>query len=232
MSSKPRLDKVVRLAKAHPELQQFGQSADDWVWGGATACTHTIMQFLALLWTGHHYTLNQVNALAGMPHNAKSPSGGTRGMNPTEMARFFKNAHIPMVVKFDLTFEQLMSYSNRAPVFYGMRYGSAPEKRGYRYQGAVAQPPFAIEGGKTQLVGFEDGRHAVLLLGYLPVMAGGKVVRYEAYRKEPNHGSPARPERPPYDRITTSQAKKEYLDYKNMLGNRLYAAIPTKAIGV
>jgi hypothetical protein len=233
MSSKPRLDKAVRIARANLNLQQFGQSSDDWVWGGATACTHVVCQYLALLWTGKRYTLNQVNSMAGMPHNAKSSSGARRGMNNTELARFFKAAGLPYVIKFGLTFEQLLSYMNRGPVFYGMRYGSAPEWKNYHYSGVTSSPPYAMEGGKTQLTGFENGRHAVVGLGYLPVKnSAGTVVRYDLYRKEPNHHSPCRPERPAYDRITTSQGKREYLDYHDRLGNTLYSAIPTRSLTV
>ncbi len=233
MSSKPRLDKATALARAHPEIQQFGQSSDDWVHGGATACTHTVCQFLARLWKGRALTLNQVNALAGMPHNA-SANGQPRGMNNTEMTRFFAAVGIPMVIKFGLSFETLLSYSNRGPVFYGMRYGSAPEWSGCHYQGVTADGrPNGYarptgHAGKTQLAGAENIRHAVLMLGYLGVVAGGKTVRYDVYRKEPNHGSPSRPEKPPYDVITSAQAKREYSDYTRLLGSKAYAAIPTR----
>jgi hypothetical protein len=237
MSAKPRLDKATALARAHPELQQFGQASDDWVHNGATACTHTVCQFLARLWKGRALTLNQVNSLAGMPHNAVGSNGQPRGMNNTELARFFTAVGIPMVIRFGLSFETLMSYSNRGPVFYGMRYGSAPEWSGFHYQGVVADgKPNGYarptgHAGKTQLQGFENGRHAVVMLGYLPVVdSTGKVIRYDVWRKEPNHGSPARPEKPPYDVITSAQARREYDDYTHLLGNKAYAAIPTKSL--
>ncbi len=54
----------------------------------------------------------------------------------------------------------------------------------------------------------------------------GKVV----YRKEPNHGSGARPEKPAFDIITPAQAAKEYTDYHDRLGNTLYAAVPSRTI--
>ena len=234
MSSKPRLDKARALASANLNLQQFGQASDDWVWNGGTACTHTICQYLALLWKGRRLTLNQVNSLAGMPHNARNGAGQPRGMNNTEMSRFFVATGIPMVVKFGLTYTNLLSYSNRAPVFYGMRYGSAPEWYGFRYNGITADGrPNGYarprgKAGKTQLTGF-SGRHAVLLLGYLPILdSTGKVIRYDAYRKEPNHHSPSRPERPAYDTITTIQGRKEYDDYTSILGAKPYAAVATR----
>jgi hypothetical protein len=239
MSAKPRLDKAIALAKAHPEIQQFGQANDDWVWGGATACTHTCCQFLARLWKGRSLTLNQINALAGMPHNARSANGQPRGMNNTELARFIAAVGLPYVIRFGLSFETILSYSNRGPVLIAVRYGSTPKWKGFTYHGVVADGKpngFArptSHAGKTQLSGFENGRHADLVLGYLPVKdASGKVVRYDEWRKEPNHGSPARPEKPPFDVITTAQGKREYEDYSRLLGNKAYAAIPTKNLPV
>lgn len=227
----PQLLKAIKVANAHPNLQQFGQSHDDAVWDGTTACTHTICQYLALLWTGKFYTLNQVNSMAGMPYRAKNlKTGQPRGMRADELARFFKVAGIPMVIKYDIPAGKLLAYTDRGPVFYGMRYGSAPEWKGTIYHGVTAKPPFAIVHGKTQLTGFEDGRHAVCLLGAQPIYRNGRVIRFSAYRKEPNHGSAARPERPPYDVITTGQFRKEYEDYHDRLGQRLYAAIPTRTL--
>jgi hypothetical protein len=56
--------------------------------------------------------------------------------------------------------------------------------------------------------------------------ADGAVEGVVIYRKDPNHGSSARPERPPYDIILRQQARREYRDYKDKLGMTLYAAIP------
>lgn len=229
---KPILAKVIRRVAAKPQFQQFGQANDDWVWNGATACTHTIVQTLYYIWFGKVLTLNQINAAAGMPHNARNSKGQPRGMNNAELTRAFQTLKLPYVVKWGLAFETLISYSNRGPVFYGMRYGSAPTQKGFVYQGITAKAPFARKHGRTQLKGFEDGRHAVLMLGYRAMKDAetGRTVFYIAYRKEPNHGSSARPEKPPYDEITTAQAKREYLDYRDKLGNTLYAAIPTRSL--
>lgn len=227
--AKARLTKAIARVTARPGFQQFGQGNDDWVWNGATACTHTIVQTLVYIWFGKTVTLNAVNAAAGMPHNARNKVGQPRGMNNTELERAFKFYGLPYEIVWRMTADQLLQYSNRGPVFYGMRYGSAPTKRGFRYMGVLARAPFARLNGRTQLTGFNNGRHAVLMLGYRTLVdATGKVVAYIAFRKEPNHGSASRPEHPPYDQITTTQAKAEYLAYRDVLGNTLYAAIPTR----
>src|SRR5262245_2897871 len=225
MSDKPRLDRAIALARAHRELQQFGQKRDNRVHQGMTACTHTVCQFLAWYWKNELLTLNQVNDRAEMPANALTEDGEPRGMRPEELRAFLKNSRIPMVLKFDRPFERILAASDRGPVFYGMRYGTAPRRRGFGPTiNGFARPR---KRGATQS-GAADVRHAVLLLGYLQRFGpDGAVTHTDVFRKDPNHGSPRRPERPPYDVIFARQARREYEDYRDKLGNMLYAAIPT-----
>lgn len=236
---KRSLNRAIAVANANPWLQQFGQANDDAAWNGSTACTHTVCQYLALLWLGRRYTINEVNRLAGMPYKAAKimPNGRRipRGMNNLEFQRFCNAVGLPYVVRFGLPFETVLTYSNKAPVFYGDRYGSEPRKRGAIYNGVRAKPPFATLNGATQLTGsLINGRHAVVLLGYRSVISdiSGKIVYYRAWRKDPNHGSSARPERPPYDLIRTTEAKREYLDYADVSNGRVYAALPTRSLPV
>lgn len=228
------LTKAIAVANANPWLQQFGQSNDDAAWNGATACTHTVCQYLALLWHDDRLTINDVNKLAGMPYKA-SRNGIPRGMNNLEFQRFCDRLHLPYEVRFGLPFETVLTYSNKAPVFYGNRYGTEPRKRGYVYHGRRATPPYAELNGATQLTGsLINGRHAVVLLGYRAVISDstGKIAYYRAWRKDPNHGSPARPERPPFDLIKTTEAKGEYLAYATVSNGRVYCALPTRSLPV
>lgn len=229
---KPRLARAVHVMLEHLNLQQFGQANDSYVWQGATACTHTICQSLYLIWNGRTLTLNEINKLAGMPVLARNAKGQPRGMNSRELQHFFDVTALPYAVRFGLSFDQLLPYANRAPVMYAMRYGTAPEWPNYVYQGHHSRAPFAIHGGKTQLSGAESIRHAVLMLGYRQVLDDrtGKMVAYHVWRKEPNHNSPSRPEKPPYDVITGKQAKAEYEAYTTVLGNTPYAAVPLRSL--
>jgi hypothetical protein len=223
MSSKPRLDRLRALAEANRQLQQFGQSNDDEVHNGETACTHTVCQFLSLVWNGRIPTLNEVNRKAGMPANARNSEGKKRGMRPEELERYFDAEKIPMKIRFGLPYGTLLEASDDAPVFYAMRYGSAPKASASHPNGTTQTSPKDVV----------DIRHAVVMLGFLNIPASGaKPARVEIYRKEPNHGSPARPERPPYDTISDRQGRIEYEAYKTKLGNPLYAALPTKPLPV
>lgn len=236
---KARLTKAINILKRHPELQQFGQSHDDAAWNGMTACTHVICQCLEAIWNRNIISINDVNRIAQMPYrprsyNARLGEYQPRGMNNIELNRFLEARRIPYKIVWGVSMTDLLSYSNRGPVFYGMRYGSAPEWRDFVYNGiradgrpnGYARP--ARHAGKTQLAGF-TGRHAVLLLGYRAMYdTRGNFVRRDAWRKEPNHNSPSRPENPPFDIITVSQASREYRDFRDVLGGTLYAAVPTR----
>ena len=221
MSSKPRLDRVRALAEANLRLQQFGQSNDDEVHDGRTACTHTVCQFLSLVWNGRIPTLNEVNRRAGMPPNARNKKGEERGMRPEEFERYLDAEKIPMEVRFGLPYSKLMDASDDAPVFYGMRYGSAPKASKNHPNGATQTSPKKVA----------DVRHAVVMLGFLQIKGGGSS-RIEIYRKEPNHGSPPRPEHPPYDTISDRQGRIEYEAFKTKLKMDLYAALPTRPLPV
>lgn len=229
---KAALAKAMAVCQKY-RLVQFGQASDDAAWDGRTACTHVVCQLLALIWKDRLLTINEVNQLAGMPYRAATPlpNGSTRprGMNNAEFQRFCDKVGLPYEVRFGLSYETVLRWSNRAPVFYGMRYESAPEQKGYKYMGRTAKPPYAVENGATQL-GSDVGRHAVLLLGYRSVLgANGTPISYRQWRAEPNHGSPVRPERPPYDVITTQQGKAEYLAYLRV-SPRTYTALPTRSL--
>ena len=218
MSSKPIVDRLRALAESKPNLQQFGQRDCDDVHDGRTACTHTVCQFLAFAWKGYIPTINDVNDLARMPRN---PMVGDRerGMRPEEFQTFLKNAKIPMKIVRGKPFTEILAASNHGPVFYGMRYGSAPRR-------TKSQP-----NGATQS-GIPETPHAVVMLGFLDLPAGGGLpARREVYRKEPNHGSASRPEKPPYDTISDRQARVEYEDYRKFRVS-LYAAVPTQDLPV
>lgn len=223
MSEKPRLDRLRALAEANLKLQQFGQKDDDEVHDGATACTHVICQFLSLAWNGTIPKLNEVNRMAGMPRNARNAKGDARGMFPSEFDTFLKAARIPMQRRRNLKFADLLKASNDGPVFYAMRYGSAPKRTKQHPNGTTQTGP-----------NVPDTRHAVVMLGFLDIAgANGGPPRREVYRKDPNHGSlPNRPERPPYDTLSDRQARIEYEDYKDKLGQTLSAALPTRALPV
>ena len=70
------------------------------------------------------------------------------------------------------------------------------------------------------------GAHFGLLLG----VATDPKLKDWVYAWEPNHGSPARPEKPSMDVMYIEQFNKVYYSYTEALGRSLYAIIPTRTL--
>lgn len=209
-------------------LQQFGQPADGDVWNGRTACTHTCWQIVTLFVKGKRLSLDEVNARAGMPKNARAANGDPRGMRISEQKTFVDRMDLPYVLKLGLSWDQLQKYGRRGPIVYGVRYGSEPDWKGK--SGADGKPNgYARKFGRTQFVGAENIRHAVLFgLSRGVTTNAGRKLRTEILRRDPNHGSGARGELPPYDVISPRQAEREYLDIQKV-GGDLFAFVPKRS---
>jgi hypothetical protein len=179
---------------------QFGQPASgcfDW---GKYACSATCLQFLRRLYIGKDITLDEVSRRSGRP------CGVNRGTAVSEIKAFIRWSRLPYVFREGLSAGQVFAASRTGPVLVPHIYGATPEWRGYRYGRTVADGrpngyarPLG-KAGKTQLTGFEDGRHLAVLLGYETTDA--------VYWFDPNHDSVARPERVPYDVITSAQLRR------------------------
>lgn len=217
-------------ARRQNPFQQFGQANDIFTANGSTGCTHTVLQFLALLWNGDWYTHDELSRLVGYPNQSRYGAAYRRGLRPSEVQTFLKRAGLPYRVALSLTSSQVITATSMGPVGFGHAYSYWPEWKGYRYAGITADGRpngFALpsgKAGKTQLSGF-TGAHFGLLIGR--DSAADRV-----YAWEPNHGSPARDERPPYDQMTTAQFRAVYDSYARRLGRTPYAVVPTKYLPI
>ncbi len=211
-------------------LQQFGQSDDESTYNGATGCTHTLLQLLIKAKTGQLYSHDEISKIATYPWPVNNPNrrGMYSGGNDNEVGRVLTKFGIPMQIIFGANWRDLIDiWSPRGPVMMGIVYGYWPEWRGYHYAGRVADGKpngFAVHNGKTQLSGAEHIFHATFFIGH----------RYDpkrevtlAYAKEPNHGSPSRPEKPGYDIIKATQMRTAYQSYSRT-GRRSLAWTPTR----
>lgn len=224
-----RLRREILARRARPS-QQFGQANDGAVHNGATACTHTVLQWMAWRVKGKWYTLDQVNAMAGMPRNAKAPNGQPRGMRPAEVQRFITAAGLPYKIVLGWSALQVARASKLGLVGFGHMYSWWPEWKGFRYGRITADGKpngYATptgKAGRTQLSGF-TGRHFGMLLGYATDPKGPDLY----YAWEPNHGSSVRPEKPPYDRMSYRQFGRVYDSYQLVGGQARYALVPKDA---
>lgn len=222
--SKPILERALTVCRDNLWLQQFGQTGDATTANGALGCTHTILQFLMLLWFRRRMTHDEISARAGYPLLAGNPT--RRGMRNTEVETFCAAVGLPYTWRYDLTPSQILQATLKAPVLLGVRYKDwpaatsqgTPPRNGWRNGNASrfgADQPFGFDGG-----------HAVAALGYQTVNG---VVR--VYGKEPNHGSPARPRRPDYDTFSAGQFYRAAASWKSLYpAGATYALIPTRKL--
>lgn len=222
--SKPILDRALAVARENPWLQQFGQSGDQSTLNGALGCTHTVLQYLMMLWYDVHWSHDAISVEAGYPWPAHNPT--RRGLRNTEVEVFCDAVGLPYRWEYALTPAQILRATLLAPVLLGVRYKDwpaaksqgVPPRNGWRNGNASRY-------GADQPFGF-DGGHAVAALGYQTV--GDSVL---VYAKDPNHGSPARPKRPDYDTFTTAQFSKAARSWKTLYpGGQTYALVPTVSL--
>lgn len=223
----------LELARRYP-IQQFGQANDARAHNGATACTDTIIQVIHRGWTGARLlTIDRIRDLAGYTDaQYRERSGLTAAQVQRAMDRLSLPYRVRSATSPFSASEAMRRANTHGPVLVGIPYGWWPEWRGFRYGTIVADgrpngyatPPGAA--GRTQLSGF-TGAHAALLLGYSVTRArDGTVTGRPTYVKEPNHGSPVRPERPPFDVVTSGQFRRAYDAFGSVLGRRPYAVYP------
>ncbi len=219
MSRPARLRKALRVRKGDP-FQQHGQKDDARTRNGATGCTDTVLQYLLVLWLGKHVTHDQIRTVAGV---AGAPD---RGLRPTEVQRVCDHYGLPYQVRTDMTFADVLYLTKRGPVGFGHAYNYWPEQLGKVYAGrkasgrinGFAQP--LGTGGATQIGGVFA--HFGIVFG---VSSQGNVFGWE-----PNHGSPARPERPAYEWMERDQFERVFESYQTGLGRGAYALIPTRSL--
>lgn len=212
---------ALAIRRAWP-FHQFGQANDSRSNNGATGCTDTCLQFLALLVTGRWWTHDQLRARVGH----RNPF---TGLTYGEVGALAPSIGLPYRVELGLTFAQIVSLvRTRGPVMIGELYGQHPSWRGFKYFGRLASAApngFAKplgKAGRTQLG--PTFRHAIVIVA-IGMLDGVQV----AYLFEPNHNSPARPEDPPYDIVTMSQLRR-LLDTYRATNGKTYALHPTRAI--
>jgi hypothetical protein len=229
MALSTRTNKALALRRTNP-FQQFGQAGDMYTFGGAAGCTHTVLQYLALLWKGRWYSHDQISIMVGYPKPAYN--GRMRGLYPSEVRTFIYKAGLPYKVVNSMSAYDVLQKTSLGPVAFGHAYSWVPEWYSFVYNGIRADgrpngyaQPFD-KAGKTQLSGF-TGAHMGVVLGWDSAQSPSQP---RVYIWEPNHNSPSRPENPPYDKVTSAQFRNVYESYRRVLGRSLYAIVPTRGL--
>ena len=117
-----------------------------------------------------------------------------------------------------MAFKNVLAASNNGPVFYGMRYGSAPVRTKSHPNGttrrAARWSPIAPRSGHARFPGVPGQERPTGSHRGLP--------------EGPQPRSPNRPEKPPYDTISGPSGPDRVRGYHTILGQSLYAAVPTE----
>ncbi len=230
MSRPVRLQLAIVKRRKRP-TQQFGGSDDEFTAAGALGCTHAVLGWLAWLWKDSWYSQDEISRMAGYPDQRQYAWSNRRGMSPTEVQRFCDRIGLPYVVRFGVSIEDIRRFSKRGPVGFGHSYSHWPEWKGYTYGGRTSDGrpngfawPYG-EAGRTQLIGFTPPYDA-----HFGLLLGVNRTTNQHFAWEPNHGSPSRPERPPFDRMNARQFERVYDSYTTTLGRSPYALIPTRRL--
>ena len=220
------LSKWKTLCANNKWLQQFGQSDDGLTNNGASGCTDTILQTLILGIKKKRVTHNQIRRVCGRGY-----SSADRGLTAGNVKTVIDYYNLPYKLVFGLSWAEVRKYQARGPIMLAVRYADYPNWKNYK---GVRRPlPYAApeyHAGRNQFSGFY-GAHMTLSLGSAKhISSTGRYMHNDYWVKEPNHGSPARPERPPYDRVQGAWIADAYQSYGSKLNRVLYAVVPTKNI--
>jgi hypothetical protein len=224
---------------AHPDLFQFEQRDDESTYNGSTGCTHSNLQSLNLAIHGDFLSHDEISKLCGYPWPEDNP--GKRGMRVSdqpseELPTCLRRLHLPYEIHFfarmtDAVWTYICERNNNGPILTAVNYPYLPRHKGSGLNG------HAELGGATQS-GLTGG-HSVIRLGYdkRTDTHGSDVkpiARWHDWWHDPDHASPARPERPPFDRFLSPQGRKAIESVQTLRVNGrpwpIMVAVPTRPV--
>lgn len=183
---------------AYPPRFQFGQPGAPC--DGKSCCTDTCVQMILEYWTEKFQTLSDIRYWAEV--GSTSNTSPCTGINPGETLNALKHYGVDfykVATGVDANFVKSKVTSGYTPVLIGVYYGSYPNIK----TGKCGTFNLAREGGRTDCT--FKGSHAIIALG--SNNGGLNVVT-----RDPDHASPARPEKPHHDSITWAQLDKTMKD--------------------
>lgn len=204
----------------YPARFQFGQAGAPC--GGASCCTDTCIQMLGEYWKEKTYTLSEIRKLAQAKTSFnESPCTGINAIEALNALAAMGITWYRGATNIDASF--VATKSVLGPVLVGVAGGSYPND----VHGKCGQVNKAEHGGRTQCDFV--GAHAVLALRYQKHVATGVTTHWDFVTRDPNHNSPARPEKPTFDRITLAQFNHAIRDLPIKTAfNTTFCLYPTK----
>ena len=201
----------------YPARYQFGQPNAPC--GGSSCCTDTCIQMIVEYYKEEHHGLSLIRKRAQAKTNFdERPCTGINHIEVLNALASFGLGHYKVAFGADaLTVWRKLSVG---PVLVGVHYGSYPTRKG------KCNSNNAEYAGKTDC-GF-NGAHAVLAVHKRNHTVNGKTHR-DIFIRDPDHNSPARPEKPPYDIITRGQLNRAMKNLpRHTKFTNTYIIYPTK----
>ena len=186
---------------------QWGQKKADAV--GNSGCADTNIQLIVRISKGKDVSLNKVRERTGAARGKPTLNSQARkGLASFGLAYDFRS---------DLDAAGVVNLARaRGPVFVCYKYWSHPQWEGYKYAGKTLNGRAPNNAGKFVTVGFAKPKRQAGLTqwnfrgGHSCLVVGRMQFDGETYAivRDPNHNSPARPERPAYDLVSYRQLNK------------------------
>lgn len=210
------LDVYLARRKRNP-FGQFGQGHDVSSWDGATGCGHTSVQTVIAAFKGLIPTHDAISKVAGY-WRPKSRIG----TSAEQLEKALRHWSLAYDATYGATFETLLKWANeRGPVLACVKYSRYPAWRLYRHRSTTA--PYAQPAGHAGRNQFGvDFAHWVVIVG---TMKAGPFAGWIAVM-EPNHDSPARPERVVIDYVRPGDLKAAV----NAAFAKTIAVVPSRSI--
>lgn len=203
-------------ARQRRPLGQFGQPGSVATFGGKTACGPTSAQSLLFAFKR---ILPSLDALARIMGYWRPPRMG--GTSAEANAKALNHFHLSYRAAYSQSILQLRALTGKGPVMMVVAYVRYPNWRGYHGRprpGPLAQP-FGHAGAN------QFPKPAILHWVVFAGIQKGGPYNGLAVVFEPNHGSPARPEKVAVDYITLADLNRAYL----AAGSRI-AVVPNRAV--
>jgi len=179
----------------YPARFQFGQVGAPCV--GKSCCTDTCMQMIVEYYKEKTYTLASIRRLAEAKTNFnEDPCTGLNYIEALNALSALGLSHYK--VAFGINAGFVANKTLIGPVLVGVHYGSYPNSVGGRC-GTINKAEIS---GKTDCP--FKGAHAILAIKRLEHVVNG-VTHIDVLTRDPDHSSPARPEKPRFDKIKLAQ---------------------------
>lgn len=166
---------------------------------GSSCCTDTCIQMIVEYYKEKSYSLAYIRKVAQAKTSFdERPCTGINHIEVLNALNAFGLSHYNVAFGIDQNF--VYQKLKIGPVLVGVHYGSYPTKKGKCYKRGIRHAEIS---GKTDC-GF-NGSHAILAIGARRHLNSSGVYQHmDIYTRDPDHNSPARPEKPPYDLIRAS----------------------------